>query len=403
MILTVDCQCPQCGAALPLAEGQRFLVCEFCGAGNFLTNRDLPWLVMPENVKGDQTVFVPYLRCRGPLFTCADSRMAFRVIDASTCTADLPGIPFSLGIRPQAVKLTFPDPRSIGQRLASEGKTTAHLMTMITRGHGRRGKRQLHQALIGEVMSMVYLPLVIRGNEVRDGSSGSEMAVKPEDIDLPRETSPPWAPIFHAAICPGCGWDLNGDETSQVMFCPNCATAWTGGGDNFTRVEVEVMASENKAALFLPFWEVGFTLPDDHILTAAALEHFLLSPARGLKDDRRRPAVITPGFKIKPKDFLRLSVQLSHARPEAGADRALPDAIHPTSLAAAESVQAVRTILAARATVKKDFFPRLNGLKPVIHSLKLLLIPFTDRGYNLIQEEYDISINRQALRLGRLI
>jgi len=403
MPFTVSCQCPQCGAALPLGEGQRFLACEFCGANNFLGNRKMPWLTMPVNSDGDRTVFIPYLRCRGPLFTCIDGKIDFKVIDATSLIAQIPGVPSSLGIRPQAVKLSFPDPKKIAIRLPVKGKTSKHLGVMVRQGYRRPNHPPQYQALLGEVMARVYLPLVIREDCVCDGTSGQKLAIPPETLrDTPARQSS-WQPIFHAAICPGCGWDLDGDETSQVLLCRNCATAWTGDDDGLARVNLELMPGGKTDDHYLPFWRVRFTLPAQGVESAADLEDLLTLPTRGLTRNQRMPAILTPAFKIKPKDFLRLSVQLSHARPESVNCETVPKRVQPMSVSRSEAAQAIRTVLAARATLKKKFFPRLSELKPMIKAIDLLLLPFSDRGYNLFQESHQINVNRQALNLGRLI
>ena len=404
MNLGIGCQCPQCGADLPLEEGQRFIVCGFCGAGNFLVNRDLPWLVMPENTGGGPVVFVPYLRCRGTLFTCAGGRIDFRVADTSALAADLPGAALSLGVRPQAVRLRFPG-NGFVNRLPVDRGASKRLLAMVNRN--RSGKEPEHQALIGEVMSLVWLPLVIAADGVRDASSGARLAVDAERLAAAADRSGPvaWSPCFRAAICPGCGWDLAGDNTSQALLCPNCGAAWSAGGSGFARIEVAVAAGEGD--VFLPFWEVGFTLPEEGVESAAGLGRLLALPvhesvpAAGEKE--AVPAVLTPAFKIRPKTFLRLAAQMSHARPLVRPAGSLPGRLHPVSLAGAEAVQMVKTVLAARAAVKQEFFRKLPGLRPVVRFLRLVLVPFSDQGYSLFQNGLGISVNRRLLELGRLI
>ncbi|MDQ1300477.1 MAG: hypothetical protein QG637_395, partial [Chloroflexota bacterium] len=47
---------------------------------------------------------------------------------------------------------------------------------------------------------------------------------------------PDWGVRFVAALCPTCGWDLEGARNTLAMLCRNCRSAWYPAGDSLTQV-----------------------------------------------------------------------------------------------------------------------------------------------------------------------
>ena len=59
------------------------------------------------------------------------------------------------------------------------------------------------------------------GNPIPDGFDVADLSFKHPDDHI----------RFIAAICPGCGWNLDGQRDSLVLTCTNCQSAWRPGSD----------------------------------------------------------------------------------------------------------------------------------------------------------------------------
>ena len=125
--------CPQCGAPVTLDETDRLLACPFCRTRLYLVTEDHFHYYIPPAAKADGELFyIPYWRLRGSLFSVNASEVTHRFIDTNTLAVNFPGLPYSLGLRPQALKLRFVAPATQGRFIAPDLPADA--------GHSRSGK-----------------------------------------------------------------------------------------------------------------------------------------------------------------------------------------------------------------------------------------------------------------------
>jgi hypothetical protein len=101
-----------------------------------------------------------------------------------------------------------------------------------------------HQAYVGDVLSLIYLPLFVRDNKVCDAVINRPIVKLPngEDIFSPaRDVNLRWYITFMGTICPQCGWNLDGERDSVVLTCSNCDTAWEASEGAFIPVACGVV------------------------------------------------------------------------------------------------------------------------------------------------------------------
>ena len=117
-----------------------------------------------------------------------------------------------------------------------------------------------------------------------------------------------------------------------------------------------------------------------------------------------KPLFKIPAFKIHPGLFLRLSRQMSStAANPIQADRLPRATFYPVTLSFQEGFQVLPMLLNQlsdrRARLFRDLPPA--SLKP--HKVKLLFVPFVNRGSDLVQPEQNIGVQKNALSVGRLL
>ncbi len=108
MNIQIEQPCPQCGGSVTLSVSDRLLACPYCGVKNFLQTSGAFRYALPNKVtaeKQDRIVYAPYLRFKGNIFTVTESGITYKVLDTTQEGCPIPGLPPSLGLRPQAMKL----------------------------------------------------------------------------------------------------------------------------------------------------------------------------------------------------------------------------------------------------------------------------------------------------------
>ena len=159
MGIQVEHECPQCGAPIQFEETDRLLRCPYCDVQNFLFVRDYFRYVLPHKAPGREIIYAPYLRFKGNVYYCQGININYRVVDITNTGLLFKGIPDSLGLRPQAMKMKFVEPDTEGSFL----RFTLQAKDIIARA-GRFSEESscgtlYHRAYIGETLSIIYLPL----------------------------------------------------------------------------------------------------------------------------------------------------------------------------------------------------------------------------------------------------
>ncbi len=408
MSYLLEQECPQCGAPLELEETDRLLSCAFCGVASYLANGQHCRMMLPSRDPDRTALFVPYLHFKGTVYSCDHQSVKFTLAETTRCGVDLPFLPVSLGLRPQAMKMRYFSPMSSRIPLRNSLPWKRLLDEMIKPPAPR--KNILEKAYIGEILNIIYLPLFLEEDSLFDAVLDRPFAeiAEGDSVFLPHvDKGPGWSPLFLASICPGCGWNLSGARDSVVLFCENCNSAWSADGNRLKRVSFAVQEGAVGPLLYLPFWQV--TASTDDPLMIQSFADFLRVTnqprvsAAGWQD--RAMLYYSPAFKIRPKTFLRLATQATISQ-----DRFSPEGkeiagivLHPTTLPHAEAIQALKIILAHSAVTRESVFPHLQEVNFTVTGVTLILLPFTPTSHEFVQQQTGIAINRQNLEFGRAL
>jgi DNA-directed RNA polymerase subunit RPC12/RpoP len=406
MGFTVEQECPQCGAPVELDETDRLLRCPYCRVKNFLFARDYFRFLLPaKNAKGE-IFHVPYLRFKGNVYFCGGQKVGHRVVDITRVGVPFRGLPESLGLRPQAMKLKFVTPKTGGVFLRFSSKASDILTEAGDLSSASSSFKILHRAFIGETLSLIYLPVFVEGNRVVDGILERPLMTLPqrEDFDgLVINNNPQWRIRLLATLCPRCGWNLEGDRDSVVLVCSNCETHWEASTGQFARVSHQVVPGQGKNTVYLPFWKTAARTTGLEINSFADFLRLTRQPRVVLAEQENQEMNFwSPAFKIRPKVFLQLARQLTISQKVFRTTSRIPkQRLYPVTLPHTEAFQAMKVTLASSALDKKRVFPRLPQVRFHETGTTLVYLPFEDMGHEMVQQGMPISIQEKTLEFGR--
>lgn len=405
MDLIFEQECPQCGAVVELTESDHLLPCPYCGTTSFLVAKGHWRFVLPPKVTGTPVYYIPYLRFRGSIYTCHGDEVSYKIMDITNCGVPGEYFPRTLGLRPQAMKMKLASPEQPGAFIKSRLKLRDILDSVDKRVKSAVGGKVAHRAFIGETVSIIYLPAMLREDRLYDGITNNLLPKPAGDFDiqnLPVEPDNSWKPQFMATICPACGWNLEGERDSIILACKNCETFWTAKNGRFVKMPYLSVSAPSPQSEYLPFWKIEVNATG---INLDSFNDFLLSTKQPrlpiASMDPWPMGFLVPAFKIKPKAFLRISTQLTLGQMALKMEEAFPERpFHRINLAYSEAVQSMKIVLTAAAVNKKEIISLLPEIKFNIRNLSLVFIPFTNSGYGLFQEHCRVNINRQVLKYG---
>ncbi len=406
MDLTVEQECPQCGAPIELNETDHMLRCPYCNVKTFLFAPDYFRFVLPHKTTNKEIIYAPYLRFRGNVYSCQSQSIQHRVVDITHLGTTFKGLPVSLGVRPQAMKMKFVTSDTAGLFLKSSVRTIDMLTAVGKHTSIFVSGETFHCAYIGESLSLIYLPLFMEDNMVVDAVTNSPITKLPSDHDIFESATNKnhnWGLTFMATLCPQCGWNLEGERDSVVLTCSNCDTAWEASKGKFTQVDISVIPGRETNTVYLPFWKISATSKGVEINSYADFIQATNQPVVVKKDwGKQDMSFWSPAFKIRPKIFLHLSKQLTISQPHFRAEKvSAKKNLYPVTLPQTEAAQGMKLTLAGSATIKKKIMPILPRLKFNIKDSSLVYLPFTDTGHDMVHQQLPVSINKKALEFGR--
>jgi DNA-directed RNA polymerase subunit RPC12/RpoP len=437
MDISIEQECPQCGAPITLIESDRVLSCPYCGIKNFMQSAGAFRYYLPPKCKVDDPatlLYAPYLRFKGNIFLITETGITYKVMDTTRLGFNLTGLPPSLGIRPQAMKVKRLLPETAGRylRLTTKARVLLEKAVQILPLRVEEKKRQrdnveknmiligskmeavehsghsnfLHRAFIGETVSFVYLPLEVTGDALLDGVTGNFLMRRDQTAGLPMKGTAfnlRWQVQFMPTLCPRCGWSLDGEGDCLVMTCNNCDTAWALGSRDLEQVQWQMVVGDRQTALYLGFWKVSAHIPALDIFSFADFIQRTNQPIVPRTEWYERVmSYWIPAFKLRPKVFLRTARQATigqwRLKPEFG--HVVPD-MYPVTLPAVEAKQAVKVVLAASTASRKKIFPFLPEVRLQDVTATLIYLPFSDKGHDWYQPHTGVAIAKNVLRFGR--
>jgi len=398
----IEHQCPQCGAPAILEETDRLFKCAYCRVQSYLLRKNYFRYILPSKAPAGKGLFyVPYWRFKGMLFSSAGNTIHHRFIDASHQALGSSSFPISVGLRSQTLKLKFVLPKTKGLFLRPTQPFEKAMQIFKDRFNTGLPRPIYHQAHIGETLSMIYSPFYM-DKKIMDGILNRPIAhhvPKGFNIaDLPSK-HPNDHIRFIAAICPGCGWNLDGQRDSLVLTCSNCQSAWRPGTGELRRLKISHIATKSKTVIYLPFWRVKAGVTNLDLATYADLIRLANLPMVIRKSwETTEFHFWSLGFKVRHKDFLRLSRGMTLSQPRDNIIREMPSArLHPVTLPVTEAAESMKIILASFAKPAKKILSRLNNITIEPKNFLLVYIPFTEKHHDLVNAELNMSINKNVL------
>lgn len=411
MELKVEQGCPQCGAPVTLAETDRLLTCPYCGVKNFLRTTGPFRYILPDRVEAEQRrhlLHVPYLRFKSNVFSVSETGIAWRVVDTTQTGHPLPGLPPTLGMRPQAMKLARVTPRTAGKFLGLTVKTSTvqDKAALLSRMTGDIGQNLFHRAYIGDTLSLIYLPLRRDDTGLVDAINDQPLVeLPPEGPAPPAGTgfNPRWQVRFLPTLCPRCGAGLDGEGDCLVLTCRNCDTAWEINEAGLTQIPWRMEPGEGEVGIYLGFWQITAQVPALNIESFADFLERTNQPLVARPQWHERPMSFwIPAFKLRPKNFLQVARQVTVGqwRLDPGEGHVVPG-LYPVTLPRTEARQSVKITLAASAINPGAVYPFLPAARISATTATLVFLPFTDRNYDWVQPRTGAVIAKSILHFGR--
>lgn len=405
----VEHNCPQCGGPIALTEDERILTCDYCKVRLFVANDGGPlrYALPPRHADVGSIVMVPYWRMRGQMYRGEGVRLATRLLDGTRLGCAAPGLPPTLGVRPQAMSLRFAS-AELADRFVSPTGTPQFSAVRTTRKPGARiiGDPSFEIPLL-PVTSIVYLPVRLAGG-VFD-AVGSRRIGRYDADDWLRQAGAidPTSPHvrFLPTLCPWCSWQLDCHPESLVLNCGLCRSAYVAGDKQLRELSYSRLPCNGwEIACHAPFWRVRAAVTGLALDSLADLVRFANLPMVTRAGWEHEPIDYWfPAFAITPDQFLRFSRTMTIARLEpAPAGRAHEEKAMgqpgPVTLAPAHLTNAVRILLADLGHPKTTVFPQMADLSPRVTRVELVYVPLADGGAEFVHPESELVVQRNVLR-----
>ena len=403
--LKIHHQCPQCGAPATLLESDRLFSCAYCRVKSYLLTRGYLQYHLPHKAPADRELFYfPYWRFKGMLFSCLPANTHEQFIDTSHQACPSPHFPVSLGLRSQALTLGVVTANTPGHFI-SPRMPLDDVMTVFNRRFNRAlAQPLLHQAQIGETVSLIYAPYY-RDRSVVDAVLNQPLRMLSENpFDPDDYPGGPPATRFHfvPTLCPNCGWDLDGTSDAQVLHCHHCHSVWQPSRAGFTAVPCAHSRTNGPKPVYLPFWRIQADVSGTDLTSYADLVRLANLPKAALKAWENIPFRFwSPAFKVRPRVFLRLMHVFSTALPPENLNRSVPEQRCLTAnLPLSEAMQTLKVTLAGLIRPLErvaELLPRIT-VKP--RKALLVYLPFEDRHHELVHGPLNMAINKHQLSLS---
>jgi hypothetical protein len=398
-------QCPQCGAPATLLESDRLFACAYCRVTSYLLTRGVSqYRLLPKEAGERPLIYFPYWRFKGMLFSCLPRDIQARFIDTSHQACLASHFPVSLGLRSQALTLGVVTAETPGYFIKPQA-ALAEVMRRFTRRFNRDlAQPLLHQAHIGESVSLIYAPYYLDPGLV--------------DAVLDQPLPPARASGFHLdafpggrprtrfdfipTLCPQCGWDLEGSSDAQVLTCGHCRALWQPGREGFRAMPAAHLPTKDRSAVYLPFWRIRADVGGVALASYADLVRLANLPKAVQKAWEKAPFHFwSPAFKLRPKVFLRLIQVLTAALPLESLERRPPDhPARPANLPLSEAAETLKLNLAGFIKPLERMATLLSAITVTPRKALLVYLPFEDRPHELVSTDLNLAINKNQLALA---
>ena len=412
----IEHTCPQCGGPVTLDEADRLLLCPYCRTKLYLsTGGNFTYFIPPPNAAPRETIYVPYWRMKGLSYALQESGLTQRFVDTNILALKSWGIPPSLGLRPQVLKLKFVSPEIEGRFLDPEipvqdvlKNAAISIPEVLEKQFGITqppAPSLVHNIFVGETTSLIYSPMYLENNNLCDALLKRPVCtVKTEAMEGMLASSKPqsWRLTFISTLCPQCGWDLQGEKEALILICKNCSTAWGCEGEEFKKVDFAVMEGAVEVSHYLPFWRMKARIEGIKLDTYADLIRMGNLPKAITPAFEQMPLYFwSPAFKINPALFLRWVRQMTVSQPAERATDSLPNAsLYPVTLPLSAAAESITIAIAEIVTDKRRVFPLLHQIRISLAERLLVYHPFIESHNELVHANMHFSFDKQSLAFG---
>jgi hypothetical protein len=421
-------ECLQCGALVETIPGDPVYQCEFCKTKSYLASHGvLRYIHMPQDVSHNafQTDFniagaivqIPFWSIKGLQYrVMPDKKIEFSLINSTIPALNQIQFTHNLGYLPDVLDLKLdlngdlvPAPQ-INIKTAFE-LTEKRLQTLSFRS------KSLFDRLIGETYSLISVPFRIMKNnegfniknifneqiiETLDENSAQMLLKHTREFFSQYKTTP--LPLR----CPNCASDLPVEHLAVSVICSHCFNLWRLNSAGYEwQKYLTALPKHDNHNFYLPFWDIeihlgGFNINSKYDLMTAAMPYRLWN-----EEWKNLPLKITaPAFKLNPTLFLKLSHRFSllHTEHDIINER-LPfhSQAHSIILSEDEAIQSLKVIFANMFINKKSYFEGISDLRINIGKIDIIYYPFRKSHHELINDELNISVPLNAIKLGTVM
>jgi len=394
-----------------MEETDRFFVCEFCRVRLYITS-DGPfqYRLVPKNQK-DNLIHIPYWRFKGTAFSVQGAQIHHRIIDTTRIAVPMDKLPFSMGARPQTQHLRFAagdlSGKFIRQTIALPEVLAGMEHQLKELGVDVISQDSIEKAYVGDTVSIIYAPYTLAGNFWVDAivekyKYAMDFSAA-EEFTSEQKTGYGWSPKFLPAMCPDCGWDLEGERDSCVFVCKNCTTAWESSAKGLNKVAVGALLSPDDNVTYLPFWKIRPKITGADLSSYADLVGFANLPKVIRPQFKSMPLFLwAPAFKIHPSVFLRLGGMFTISfSADIAYENLKMDSVYPVTLHRSEAAESLKIILTSLVVSKRKNYALLHDIQIAAQESELIFLPFVSEGNELIYKKQNIAIQKPALTYGR--
>lgn len=406
----IEHECPQCGSPALLEETDHLVACAYCRVKSLLLEGDFFRYRIPGPApEGDDLLFIPYWRFKGSLFSAVPGSIRHRIVDMSTRAVPLDGIPLSLGFRTQTRKLRFLSGDTGGRFLKSTVPREEVIEAALQRFSSSFPGPLFTRCFIGETMSLIYAPCyagkdgrlhdALLNRPLSSGREGIRVSDIPEDLAA---ENPGWSIRFLPALCPACGWDLDGQRDSLAFGCRNCDTLWMCGGDEFRETQFLTLPAPGRDCVYFPFYRIRAEVSGIDLASRADLIRLANLPRLPGKECEEKPLYFwSPGFKIRPRDLLSFSRQMTLTQPEGVSREQVPRSeTQGLTLPVSEAAELMKITLASFIK-PPSLLRRLNEIHMDCKRFTVVYIPFERKGSEFIQPDMGLRIHAAVMGHAR--
>ena len=404
----IDYQCPQCGAPAVIQETDRLFKCEYCKVSSYLVPPDVFRYVLPvhkslkKNTLNTDLLYVPYWRFKGMLFSCVPNDIKNRFMDISHISLNADFLPMSLGLRSQAMKLTFITSDINGQFFQPTLSSKTAMETFTAKFDKELPKPIFFQEYIGDTLSLIYSPVYMT-DKLYDAVVNQPITIANTDEtdieNLPAKRLD-WKLDFLATLCPDCGWNLEGEKDAMTLMCRNCDTLWMPLKKGFKKLPYATQPDKAADRVYLPFWKIQADVSGINLSTVGDLVRAANLPKVVQEEWEKEPFQFwIMAFKVRPNVFLRTATAITMAQPNPTLEKRLPkhQTVFPVNLPISEALESLKLIVANFVRPRENFFPRLEEIDIKPQRFSLVYLPFKQNQHEYLNPEYHLSVTKTHL------